>query len=405
MAEFKKGDRVVFTKDDAWWERGELVARMPAGTLGTYLGTRAWREAAPWVRLDTGEDVLAWADRIAPAEDHGTGEFKTGDRIRAVRDTTSLYGTPIPKGTTGTVFEAALAVLEFHPDDSALEARLLRPEDFERVEDHGTGDGSASEFKMGDHIRAVRDTSTLGGRAIQEGEQFVVEAPADGRTVSAADFERVEDHGTGDGSASDICAEPGCNCDLERRFPAPLDPSKVKAGDTVTVKAVDPESPFVMSGLVEKAEDATPENGATAAHLTIWGRVYTVGRMLTLTSHQPAPEPEPVDERIDAWERIAGHPVFSPAYDGDGPLIDSMIAVLDRIAPEPAPYTPTREQIRQAYVDARVDTDLITESEAGAEFDRWLDSRLAEAWEEGAVSRGMYGDVDEPNPYREGSPS
>ena len=30
---------------------------------------------------------------------------------------------------------------------------------------------------------------------------------------------------------------------------------------------------------------------------------------------------------------------------------------------------------------------------------------LAEAWEQGAVSRGMHGDADEPNPYREGSES
>jgi hypothetical protein len=78
MAEFKKGDRVVFTKDDSWWERGELVARMPAGTLGTYLGTRAWRAGAPWVRLDTGELVCAWATSIAPVEDHGTGDGTTG---------------------------------------------------------------------------------------------------------------------------------------------------------------------------------------------------------------------------------------------------------------------------------------------------------------------------------------
>jgi hypothetical protein len=34
-----------------------------------------------------------------------------------------------------------------------------------------------------------------------------------------------------------------------------------------------------------------------------------------------------------------------------------------------------------------------------------LPEAMAEAWEEGAVSRGMYGDADEPNPYREGSPS
>src|SRR5690606_28416497 len=53
MAEFKRGDRVVFTKDDAWWGRGALVAKMPKGTLGTYVDAPG--EGAPWVRLDTGE--------------------------------------------------------------------------------------------------------------------------------------------------------------------------------------------------------------------------------------------------------------------------------------------------------------------------------------------------------------
>jgi hypothetical protein len=210
MAEFKKGDRVVFTKDDAWWERGALVAKMPKGTLGTYVDHPG--EGAPWVHLDTGEHVRAWADAIAPAEDHGTG----------------------------------------------------------------------------------------------------------------------------DGSASDICAEPGCNCDLERRFPAPLDPKDVKPGDTVTVR-VEP-NPDTGWGTLDHGPEAIEVTGK------VWldsgdnphGPVAKVGvhalglPNVTLTAHQPAPEPEP--------------------------------------------YTPPREQIRQAYVDARVDTDLITESEAGAEFDRWLDS-------------------------------
>ena len=34
-----------------------------------------------------------------------------------------------------------------------------------------------------------------------------------------------------------------------------------------------------------------------------------------------------------------------------------------------------------------------------------LPEAMAEAWEEGAASRGMHGDADEPNPYREGSTS
>src|SRR5690606_40836958 len=61
---------------------------------------------------------------------------KPGDRIRAVRDTTSEYGTPIPKGATGTVFESAYADLAFRPDDGSLgTSRFIRSEDFERVEE------------------------------------------------------------------------------------------------------------------------------------------------------------------------------------------------------------------------------------------------------------------------------
>ena len=38
-----------------------------------------------------------------------------------------------------------------------------------------------------------------------------------------------------------------------------------------------------------------------------------------------------VDERIVAWEAIAGHPFFKPAYDGDGALLPRIIAQLDRM--------------------------------------------------------------------------
>src|SRR5690606_21748542 len=111
MTEFKNGDRIVFTKDDAWWERGELVARMPAGTLGTYLGTRAWRAGAPWVRLDTGEYVRAWATRIAHAEDHGTGDGSASD-IAARRESTPPYeATTNPDGSV-----TARSNLRFVPD-------------------------------------------------------------------------------------------------------------------------------------------------------------------------------------------------------------------------------------------------------------------------------------------------
>jgi hypothetical protein len=200
MAEFKTGDRVVFTKDDDWLERGALV-RMPKGTLGTYLGTRAWREAAPWVRLDTGEHVLACADAIAPAEDHGTG----------------------------------------------------------------------------------------------------------------------------DGSASDICAEPGCNCDLERRFPAPLDPAKVaitiKGGDYIEAESDGAKIGGKVSHVTERGFVAIEHLGEFAIHHITAAPLPEGYRMYTLTAHTPAPEPEPGWEpgdmaAVTARGWVNGWSVRTAANDG-----------------------------------------------------------------------------------------
>lgn len=99
-----------------------------------------------------------------------------------------------------------------------------------------------------------------------------------------------------------------------------IDPSKVKVGDRVTVKAVDTKSPFVMTGIVEKAEDATPEDGASAAHLTIWGRVYTIGRMLVVTDHHPAePEWKPGTVGTATVRGVEGVTVMRTDAKGRGP--------------------------------------------------------------------------------------
>src|SRR5690606_11005522 len=85
----------------------------------------------------------------------------------------------------------------------------------------------------------------------------------------------------------------------ERRFPAPLDPSKVKPGDTVTVR-VEP-NPGTGWGTLDHGPEAIEVTG------TVWldsgdnphGPVAKVGvhaldlPNVTLTAHQPAPEPEP----------------------------------------------------------------------------------------------------------------
>lgn len=77
--------------------------------------------------------------------------------------------------------------------------------------------------------------------------------------------------------------------------PAPLDPSKVKAGDTVTVEVTPVPSsggrPYTIHGEV---------SGGIGGQLWV-GPVFLQGNGkwrpgITLTDHQPAPEPEP------AWE-------------------------------------------------------------------------------------------------------
>lgn len=69
--------------------------------------------------------------------------------------------------------------------------------------------------------------------------------------------------------------------------PAPLDPSKVRAGDTVTLLVDPPDThpAFTVAG-------ETHSLGGPTVYLGGW-RVDDLPDYVTLTDHQPAPEPEP----------------------------------------------------------------------------------------------------------------
>lgn len=171
-----------------------------------------------------------------------------------------------------------------------------------------------TEFKNGDRVRAVRDTSTLGGRPIKEGEQFVVlstpdditlsvappsgrwpaltgfrsDSPAGGRSVSAEDFEHanapvVDDlWDAKDRLQREVAAEVFT-------APAPLDPSKVKPGDTVTLEKGTAKHVDLVAD-VDRYQDGDYRFKSTTSPT----HVYRVGDgAWTLTAHQPAPEPEP----------------------------------------------------------------------------------------------------------------
>jgi hypothetical protein len=193
-----------------------------------------------------------------------------------------------------------------------------------------------TEFKRGDRIIFVKNDEYAGVEmpkgtlATYDDDGLSSAAPVvvldTGECVRAwrSRIAPAGDHGTGDGSASDICAEPGCNCDLERRFPAPLDPSKVKAGDTVTVR-VEP-NPDTGWGTLDHGPEAIEVTGK------VWldsgdnphGPVAKVGvhalglPNVTLTAHQPAPAPEP--EHAPGFYTV--HPYDSPETNWTG-FVDS----------------------------------------------------------------------------------
>ena len=70
-------------------------------------------------------------------------------------------------------------------------------------------------------------------------------------------------------------------------------------------------------------------------------------------------------------------------------------------------YTPTTEQVREAWRTARHDPGVLPDDVAFAEFDRWLAQVKADAWHEG-YNDGRRQDAegdDGPqftNPYHEG---
>lgn len=50
------------------------------------------------------------------------------------------------------------------------------------------------------------------------------------------------------------------------------------------------------------------------------------------------------DERITAWEAIAGHPYFRPAYDAEGALLPNIIERLDALMDKPVADEATRAE-------------------------------------------------------------
>jgi hypothetical protein len=134
----------------------------------------------------------------------------------------------------------------------------------------------STEIKPGDRIITIQDAPSLLGRTVPAGTPGRVERsgpPIVGPYSVYAHFE-------GDPTGRQV--RPG---DVSVLPSAPLDPAKVKAGDTVTLDHPDGTH--------------LPNRTVSSVYAVMIGRrqeylndLYAEG--YTLTEHQPAPEPEPV---------------------------------------------------------------------------------------------------------------
>lgn len=162
--------------------------------------------------------------------------------------------------------------------------RFLR--EFELV----TSPVDESLFKKGDKVlhkvtknKYTVDEVRANGRLTFDGWQDIGDFDADAfdlvEEITAADVNRA---------SAAAAAETWGGSD---EVAAPLDLSKVQAGDTVTVSVLDPDiqpEPYTVSGRVYG-----PGNGFLAVGMTTLRHNGEWDGRATLTAHQPAPEPEP----------------------------------------------------------------------------------------------------------------
>jgi hypothetical protein len=145
-----------------------------------------------------------------------------------------------------------------------------------------------AKFEQGQTLRAVRDTESAYGWKFREGEQVVVTNP--GMTGRPSGH---PNHTLGVSTAAEAVVTPDSSAwvvdpaDFESvsATGGPFDPSKVKAGDTVTLLVTPVEKakkPFTVTGEVYGAPGA----------LMVGGLWVMNDKIATLTDHQPAPEPE-----------------------------------------------------------------------------------------------------------------
>lgn len=161
-------------------------------------------------------------------------------------------------------------------------------------------------FTKGQKVRAIRDTQSFGGNA-DIGKGAVLE-------VSTEHGDQGELFNAWQPNGVDHYALAKDDFEPADATPAPLDPSKVKAGDTVAVHVSCEGCPDY---------DVTGEVYHYAQTLAVGPGDRLDDPRVTLTAHQPAPEPEP------EWKPGEVALVRFPGGEGDRPNLPASYAQID----------------------------------------------------------------------------
>jgi hypothetical protein len=250
----------------------------------------------------------------------------------------------------------------------------------------------STEFVPGQNARAIRNTASVDGISVVKGAQVTVEAlpsapfptfvgrleAETGLVFDTADFEPVEPPEPYKAPISGTPATFPLSevAWLDDTTPAPLDPSKVKAGDTVTLHVE-----------YDDASNGKPYDISGEVTLDTYGSRWIGPVMLegeqgyefTLTDHQPAPKPEwkpgttgtATVRGVEDMFVVRLHPNIQDGEGGyawastdlidgdhkdingyDGTFLHTEGDVTDFVPDETRPL-PTRDEVREALTIAR----------------------------------------------------
>jgi len=197
-----------------------------------------------------------------------SADIKPGNTIVTIQDAPTLLGYTVPKGTPGTVMRSGPPIVGPYSVYAWFE---------------GDTPGSGRQVRPGDVV--VTPASSDTEITLQLNDAVIVRHTTDPDLLDLYDMGWVK-----------VSPQPAQGGDNDGRETAPLDPSKVRVGDMVTME----NGETTVRGPVAHIEKALPMDVVLGFSIHNVGWRYIAPGVVaqqehgvwTLTAHQPTPEPE-----------------------------------------------------------------------------------------------------------------